>query len=532
MTKKSDWINALDLDEAISPEVKICGDRIDNSGVWWQASRNHNNTEVKSCKHAIKYRVRLGSGAYGGIPLWAELKTFLGVAVESSTGKKVLFAAHTRANTEFRVPLIMNVLGLDAEKATIQKIFDEDVPQEETELEANKAENKEFKLSASEYFGKINPFNIDLILSEGLGVHVGMENIFQVFDESLKLPGGFPDTVMSNLGDRRLAFEIHPDDLIAIIKKLSPNSTIAKIAAPCPVWLGLMGKEKKDYWLHFPPATGPKIGILTGNAPESGITLCQDILDSIRDKYKNLADVFMPEMHIHSLPQMGLSMELISRDEHVWEEVKGAVGTLLKIGCKIITLACNTTIFYEPRIRTLCEKNGARFVSIAEACMPKIKQELQKTNGETSVGLVGIGPVIDMEGPYSGYKRHLEAVGVNVSPCPGERVAFAVKSQGTEQAFVTGFRKLLNQNLAKEHVVVLALTEVSMLYREHIAPRMKKKKIPRPDRIFVEKTFIDSLFELGRYIAFLYLKNGYKESLVCQIPGDFKIDEKLAGLIA
>ena len=37
MAEKGDWISALNLDEKIPQEVKVCGDRINNSGVWWQA---------------------------------------------------------------------------------------------------------------------------------------------------------------------------------------------------------------------------------------------------------------------------------------------------------------------------------------------------------------------------------------------------------------------------------------------------------------------------------------------------------------
>jgi len=512
MTKKSDWINALNLDEDIAQGVKICGERINNTGVWWQASRNYNDTEVFGCRHAIKYRDRLGSGGNGGIPLWAELKSYVGVAIDSSPETRILFAAHSRANTKFRDDLIIKALGLKIISTRIQKIFDADST-------PDPAENEDTKLSEQNCYGRVNPFNIDLIFKEILNEEVGLESIWHIFDESLKLHGGFPNTVMSNLGDRKLAFELHPDDLIDIIKELSPKSIVVKIAEHCPIWLGLEGIQRKDYWLQFPPSTGPKIGILTGNAPESGITLWEDILKTLRNKYEKLPDVLMPEMHIHSLPQMGLSMELVSREKHVWNEMSYAIIALLKVGCKIITLACNTTIYFEPRIIELCDKYNARFVSIAEACMPAIKHELKSIGGGSSVGLVGIGPVVDMEGSYSGYKRHLKVEGIKVTPCPGEKLAFEVKNTGTKDTLVTEFRRLINKQLPNEHVVVLALTEVSMVYRKHIATTPKKHKS--------DKVFIDPLLELGKYLSFLYLTQGYKECPVCQIPDDFQIGDKL-----
>lgn len=356
MTNKSDWIDTLNLEEAVTSEVMICGERINNSGVWWQVSKNYKNIEVYSCRHAIKYRDRLGSGDNGGIPLWAELKSLVGVAVDSTTNMSIYFAAHTRANTEFSEPLILKALGIEAAKSNIDKILDTDVSPDSNSTHVNKSPILEPKISESDYFGKVNPFNIDLILSECMDAEVEIEDIFQIFDESLELHGGFPNTIMSNLGDRRLAFEMHTTDLINVVKKLSPKSIVTKIAYPCPVWLGIKGEPRKDYWLQFPPPTGPKIGVLTGNAPESGLILFEDTLIAFRSQYANMADVLMPEMYIHSLPQMGLSMELVSRDDYVWNEVKNAVIKLLEVGCKIITLACNTTIYYEPRIIELCDK--------------------------------------------------------------------------------------------------------------------------------------------------------------------------------
>lgn len=524
MPNNSGWINALISEEAISQVVKICGDRINNGGFWWQASRNHNDTEVYSCRHAIKYRERLGSGDNGGIPLWAELKSLIGYVIESSTNSRILFSAHTRANTEFIDSLIIDALGLDCKTAQISIFIDTGTITDSIEAIQGSTASESIRFSENEWFGKVNPFNVDLIFKQCLKVDVEIQDIWQIFDESLELNGGFPNTVMSNLGDRKLAFELHPADLINIIKQLSPKVVVRKIAQPCPIWLGEKGNPVKNYWSQFPPPTGPKIGILTGNSPESGLTLWEDILNYFRSLYTNLADVLMPEIIIHSCPQMGLTMELVGRDEHIWQEIKHAILGLLKAGCKLVTVACNTTIYYEPRIIKLCEDYHAKFISIAEACMPAIKQALSSREKGSGVGLVGIGPVVDMVGPYSGYKRYLEAEGIEVIPCPGERLAFAVKNTGTKQSLVTEFRRLISQQLPKERVIVLALTEVSMVYREHIATKKKNQD--------TERVFIDPLLELSKYISLLYLTHGYKEAAVCQIPSDFKIEEKLIQKLA
>ena len=215
--------------------IEVCSERINKSGIWWQASRNYGDAEAFECKQAVKIRDRLGSGNNGGIPLWAELKSLIGVAVESKTGTKVFFAVHTRANTKFNEHLILKSLGLDKLTSEIQVVFDEDTNLGSAEKAKELSVNKELKIRKSKSFGLVNPFNVDLVFKELLDVNVRIEDINQVFDESLKLRGGFPDTVMSNLGYRRLAFEMHPADLINAVKNLSKKTIVTKIAEYCPV---------------------------------------------------------------------------------------------------------------------------------------------------------------------------------------------------------------------------------------------------------------------------------------------------------
>jgi aspartate/glutamate racemase len=501
-------------------DVSACAERLASCGIWWRAVMNHDATEVYSCRHAVKFRERLGSGGNGGIPLWSELKSLVGIAVDEGAGTKVRFAAHTRANTRFSERLLLDALGLRGENARIRMVFhDETDGRDAAEVRSELTAEGDVAISGERWFGKVNPFNVDRVLADFTAEEVRLEDIPQMLDESLELDGGVPNTLMSNLGSRTAAFEVQSADLISAVKKLSPRSFMARVAEPCPVWLGLAGRHRRDYWLQFPPARGPKIGILTGNSPESGMTLWRDMLGALRSLYSYLPDALMPEVDVHSIPEMGLSMELTTREEAVREVVRRGVGELLNAGCAIVTLACNTTIYYEPLIAELCEARGARFVSIAEACMPAVQRALQRADS-TNVGLVGIGPVVDMAGGFSGYKRYLEIGGIQVIPCPADRLAFAIKNQGPVAELVTEFRRLMQSGLPSGHVVViLALTEASMVYREHIAKAAKNRRS--------EKTFIDPLLELGKYLTFLYLRQGYKHCRACQIPEDFDVDGKL-----
>src|SRR3989339_121851 len=126
MNDYSSWFDALHLEITLSQEAKRCFARINNCGVWWQPSRNYKDTMVYSCKQAVKYRVRLGSGGNGGIPLWSELKSLFGTAIDTRYNISIYFAAHTRANTAFDEPSILTSLGLDVIHSKIIKFLDPD----------------------------------------------------------------------------------------------------------------------------------------------------------------------------------------------------------------------------------------------------------------------------------------------------------------------------------------------------------------------------------------------------------------------
>lgn len=504
VTRAENW-HCVVSEEALPVEATLCIKRLEQTGARWRAAWNHQRTEALSCRHAARFRDRLGSGGNGGIPLWAELYSLLGFAVDDESGVKVPFAAHARANTEFVNGRILEALGMKPGVARIQRVLDE---------------SEDASVQDQPCYGRVNPFSVDLVFQRTFQKPIDLRDVVQLFDQSLLLDGGRPDTVMSNLWDRRLAFEIQPDALISAVMALCPRSRVAQITEPSSIWLGVEGNPKKDYWLAFPPPFGPKIGILTGNAPESGLQLWEDLLEVLRARYEHLPDVLMPEVYVHSLPHMGLSMDLEEREDQVWHAMESAITRLLDVGCRIITLACNTTIYFEPRIVILCEKYGARFVSIAEACIPAIRAAFEKASGANTVGLIGIGPVIDMTGPYSGYKRHLDAERISVTPCNGEELAFKAKNAGANDVLVTYFRRLVNEKLSAARVIVLALTEVSMLYRRHIA---KAKKGYKADRVF-----IDPLLELAKYLARMYVTRGYRDCAVCQIPPEMPIESALS----
>lgn len=493
-----------------------CVARLNDTLVPWRESMNKSGERAMSCMQAVRHRDRLGSGDNGGIPLWAELKSIVGIA-RSKTGSAVVpYAAHTRANTRINERLLVAALGLDPDDTVLQSIFDED-------KEIDGAQPTVSEELRERWFGLVNPFTADLVLSDLGNLDLSLPDIVQVFDTSLSLSAGVPDTVMTNLGDRTRAMELSPDDLVGAVRTLLCPTHVGRISGPCPIWLGRSGRYRKDVFMNWPPPLGPRIGILTGNGPESGVTLWQDVLGTIRGLYPQVPDVFMPDVVIQSLPEMGLSMDLQAREEQVREVVLGGVRDLLHFDCRLITVACNTTIYFEPEIEALCAKHGARFVSIAEAAVPAVERALAEQAADTGVGLIGISPVVDVEGGFSGYRRHLVEAGISVATCAADDFAFDIKNQPDSTSRAAAFGRLVRSLPPETGVVILALTEASIVFRRDVAPQLKRRGDPR--------SYIDALAELGAYLAFAYLVEGYLQSEVCQIAEAALIEDKLRQLL-
>lgn len=486
----------------------ITEERLQSTGAKWKLQENYNGQSALSCRQAVTIRNRLGSGEHGGVPLWTELKSQIGKAITGNS--TIWFACHTRANTGFSISKLAKFLKIDEGQIQLDGI--------EGLSNANVEEDAQHH---SNIFGLVNPFNIDVIF-ESFGVVIDPDQFLQIFDKSVLIDGGYPNTLTTNVGDRRYAIEMAGKEFISKTKHIFPKTVVEDISSFDPIWLGQGGEFVKMDWVKFPPPFGPKIGILTGNSPESGRTLWTDILHSFRNCYRNTPDTLMPEIMISSLPQMGLSMELIAREKEVWLHMRKAILDLLESGCKIITIACNTTIYYRPKIIELCNKFSARFVSIAEACTQEIGRQFQNLDDESDhkVGIIGIGPVIDMGGNYSGYKPYLVDEGYSVTPVNGEELAYIMKNIGDDTKVINKtvgqFRNLIRKEFADINIIILALTEVSMVYRQHIE---RSKKNYQSKYIY-----IDPLKELGWFIVQMYITMGYRMSKVCSLPEEFDVE--------
>ena len=313
--------------------------------LWHVVSRN---TPATSCRDAAARRQRLGTQ---GIPLHDELKSMM-MAAYFPGGERRYVLLHCRANTRFDLETAARLLKVERPLARLAS----------EELE-HKFEN---------YYGTVNPF------SEA-------ESFIQVFDDDLLNQYTAPHTLMTNAGDLTWAVEFEAAPVIEALHQVSPQVMVGRIAT----------SSNRSYHL-------PTFGIITGNGPESGMALWRHlnaiVYQQLTMQGRLYGDISYPRVIIHSLPEMGFSMELREREEQVWKVLQEAVQQLIDAKVDYIAIACNTTQFFAERIRALCKPAGVEFVSMAEVVLDYIRR-----NGLDDITLIGI-PVVAELGDYSAYR--------------------------------------------------------------------------------------------------------------------------------
>ena len=297
-------------------------EKLKNKKIWFIISNNYNNQEAQGCWDAALKRNRLG---HSNIPIFCELKSILGFVIKDNKKKYVI--VHCRGNQEIDKEKVNKIIG-----AKCQKI-------------KNKTELKNLGLG----FGLINPF---------LGFD--RPDILQIFDESLLTQNFIPYTMMTNASHSRWGVEFKLDELIDSL----PNKLIEDI---------LLENTKFEIKKH-------KIGILTGNSPESGMLLWEKINMRIRDNLGDdhfLGDISFPGVIIESIPEMGMSMDLGKRREEVEEVVNRGITNLCERGATIVCIACNTTQYFSEMSKEICSKHNKHeviYVSIPEITYQYLKK--------------------------------------------------------------------------------------------------------------------------------------------------------------
>jgi len=443
MARPTEWafelIAAAAGESEPPPAVLATSEFFERHGIWCLLGRN---TKALSCKDAANKRYRLGKL---GIPLEDELKSFLG-QISGHDGGPRFVAVHCRGDQSLDMGKVRVALGAHG---NIERLITTDSSEETAGL-----------------YGLVNPF----FLAAGYDG----EPVVQVFDRAVLDHRGLPNTMMTNAGDRTWSVEFRPRDLIAA---LGNQAIVADVTEAPPV--------RRE---------GPvAIGIITGNAPDSGIILWQYINWRVREVMgaKFQGDLSYPPVSVRSIPGLGLSMELDKRAEQVWEELEKAVRSLCEEGIRLLSLACHTNHYFTDRIRVIAKDHGATFVSVAEAVGGWVTH-----NQVPELTLVGINYVADL-GKWSAYRNLREITRVEPLSAKGlERIhelGYQVKREGATEAGRNKLRSILNDEARTSHVVI-ALTELSILLDS-------QRKPAKSGRVIVDALKIYGDEIAGAYIS-------------------------------
>ncbi|MBF0136154.1 MAG: aspartate/glutamate racemase family protein [Magnetococcales bacterium] len=429
----------------LPPRVRQTLDFFRSHGVWHILSRN---TPATSCQDAAHRRQRLGKT---GIPLHDEVKSLFMKGQFGPLGARHVLL-HCRATARF--DLEAAAVALDAETALVR------VQGEELA-----------RLGQGIRYGTVNPF------SEAA-------ECIQVFDSGLLTRLTPPHTVMTNAGDLTWGVEFRPAEAIAALEKISPKVVVSRITT--------LDSEE-----HTPPV----FGILTGNGPESGMALWRHINDhiyaSMSEESRLHGDLSYPRVHIQSIPEMGLSMELLERKEEVWLVMQDAIRRFIQDGVTHIALACNTTQYFANQIKDLCKPSGIQFTSMADVVVQHVRD-----HHLDDLTILGI-PIVANMGQYSAYAplKELGVQSVLETALPHlQEIGYMVKKLGRQGG--KDDSKTLNKLVlilrigVKTRNVLIALTEISVLLERF--PRHAKQGISGIN-------IIDCLELYGKFFAKVHL---------------------------
>lgn len=458
-----------------------------DNGCWYLLGRNQNYQEAGNCEQAALIRSCLGYG----IPLSRELKSSLGW-FRDETGEECRVVVHCRANHD-----------IDFEK--VNALLGEGAKFERLELERE---------GESDVYGLVNPFAIELASIAG-------KQHIQIFDSGVFEPDELPDSLITNAGDKTWSIEFRSFELEKVI---SPRRFIRADVV----------SKREPFWRR-------KIGILTGNSPESGALLWDVLLKTVREKRKEVerlayqqrnperkrakcleptGDVFMPEVHIRSLPAMGLTMELHLRRDQIWKRISPAIEEMcqdlsVEDGQKqnVLAIACNTTPHFAPEIKKIADKHNVNFIAISDAV-----ESFLIERGIDEAVLLGIGYIHHPE--FSGYgNMYSENSAIKLHPISAEilkrieDLAFAVKaeqhpnprlkdnkgkrrtSEDLRSDFLNYIRNqligVLNSKDLKRENIVIALTELSLIVAQTRLDLVGGKKMSKAHGI--EREVFDSI---------------------------------------
>jgi len=201
-----------------------------------------------------------------------------------------------------------------------------------------------------------------------------------------------------------------------------------------------------------------KIGIITGSGPEAGIDLWQKILCESRrilgSKFRG--DLDAPHMIIHSIPDLGHSMELLKNKSMIWSILNDTMKKICR-DVDFFCIACNTLHYFQDNIKSnILFKE--KFVSVVDEIENLIKQ--QKIEKACLLGSRYVMDINRFE-IFKPLKKNLE-IEIYEDIESVHNLIYEIKKIGANNAKnIEHYQNILN-NITSE-VVILACTELPLI---------------------------------------------------------------------
>lgn len=405
----------MQRDSDMPDVVKRVSILLQSFGIWHQITRN---PRVTSCKDAADKRTRLGKK---GIPLSDELKSFLGQYNDGSGKRYVL--AHCNADVNLDFDLLAKALN---SKGPIERI------------DSTEAEQLGFG------YGIVHPF-----LKSSWQIN---NSLIQIFDVQVVGPRPAPCTMMTNVGHHEWGVEFYP---LELLKSLGEKS--ARVENIC-------SEKSVDY--------KPKsVGIITGNSPESGMVLWRYFNTHFRSKLGGdfLGDISYPRVIVHSNPEMGLSMELETRDQSVWPCIRESLEEMLADGVRVFGIACHTTQYYRYQIRDVVSKHNGVFVdasnALGEFCQERNLHKFSFIGGRQSASF----------GKWSAFTKLKNNFDIELLSDRGKSyvhdLGYDIKREGPTQKSMQKLQQIIRREFTSS-LCIIGLTELSTLLQDFGKPKL------------------------------------------------------------
>ncbi|MEN8136327.1 MAG: aspartate/glutamate racemase family protein [Thermodesulfobacteriota bacterium] len=199
-----------------------------------------------------------------------------------------------------------------------------------------------------------------------------------------------------------------------------------------------------------------RIGIITGAGPEAGIDLWQKILQKNKNNFEidSYGDVDAPPVVVHSVPSMGLVMDIDKHEKFIERDLLNTLD-MLDEQVDYFCIACNILHYYSDII--VSNNYKCEFVSIVDPIKKYISDNQIK-----KIALLSIGTVMEL-GSYSPYKILSQHVDIEITNSSEMNdLVKGIKSKGSnDKNLVSEYHDIINK--LDSETVLLACTELPLL---------------------------------------------------------------------